>query len=368
MTETATPRRTPLYEAHVAAGGRLVEFAGWSMPVQYTGVLAEHVAVRTRAGLFDVSHMGEASVRGPEALALLQQVTCNDVSRLVPGRAHYNALTTPEGAFIDDLLVYMLGPADYVVVLNASNTARDLAWLGEHSTGLDVEVVDVSDRWALLALQGPRAADILEPLTGAELATVRYYGFVRAAVAGVDCIVARTGYTGEDGFELFAPAEAGPSLWDALVRAGAPHGLVPAGLAARDTLRLEARMALYGNDIDESTSVLEADLGWIVKLDKGPFVGRDVLVRQSREGVARKLIGFEMTGRSIARRGHAAYRGAERVGTVTSGSYGPWIKKNIGLAYLPVGMWEPGTALEVEIRGRREPAVVVPTPFYKRPR
>jgi aminomethyltransferase len=368
VTETAAPRRTPLYEAHVAAGGRLVEFAGWSMPVQYAGVLAEHAAVRTRAGLFDVSHMGQASIRGPGALAFLQGVTCNDVSRLTPGRAHYNALTTPEGAFIDDLLVYMLAPGEFVLVLNASNTAKDLAWLKEHSAGPDVEVVDVSDRWALLALQGPRAVDILRPLTGTELSTLRYYGFVRAAVAGADCIVARTGYTGEDGFELFAPAETAASLWEALMRAGGSHGLMPAGLAARDTLRLEAKMALYGNDIDESTTVLEADLGWIVKLDKGPFVGRDALVLQHREGVARKLVGFEMTGRSIARRGYAAYRGAERVGTVTSGSYGPWIKRNIGLAYLPAGMWEPGTALEVEIRGRREPAVVVPTPFYKRSR
>jgi len=368
VTETTAPRRTPLHDVHVSAGGRLVEFAGWSMPVQYEGVLAEHTAVRTRAGLFDVSHMGQAAIRGPGALQFLQRVTCNDVSRLAPGRAHYNALTTPGGAFVDDLLVYMLGPGDYLVVLNAANTPKDLAWLGKHAGGFHVEVVDDSDRWALLALQGPRAADILRPLTDAEVSTLRYYGFVRASVRGAECIVARTGYTGEDGFELFVSPEAAAAVWEALMQAGASHGLVPAGLAARDTLRLEARMALYGNDIDETTSVLEADLGWIVKLDKGEFVGREILDRQRREGVTRKLIGFEMTGRSIARHGHAAFRGDERVGIVTSGSYAPWLKKSIGLAYLPAGMWKPGTPFDVDIRGRRESAAVVATPFYKRSR
>ncbi len=360
-------KRTPLHDRHVAHGARMVPFAGWDMPVQYSGLIDEHMAVRKRAGLFDVSHMGEATIRGPQALDLLQSVTCNDVSRLTPGRAHYTALTTAEGTFVDDLLVYMLDRDDYLLVLNAGNTAKDLAWLVEHSRGKEVEVLDVSDRWALMAVQGPRAAEIADGLADDDLSGLRYYRLTRSRVAGAECIVARTGYTGEDGFELFCSPGDAAALWAELISAGAAHGLVPAGLAARDTLRLEAKMALYGNDIDDTTTVLEADLGWIVKLDKGEFIGRDALAAQRRDGVSRKLVGFEMTGRGIARPGYGAFCGGERLGEVTSGTHAPWVKKNIGLAYLPRGTWEPGTAFEIEIRGRREGAQVVPTPFYKRP-
>jgi aminomethyltransferase len=361
-------KTTPLGRAHRQAGARMVEFAGWDMPVQYTGVIDEHLAVRTRAGLFDVSHMGEVDVKGPEALAYLQHVTSNDVSRLAPGRIQYSALTTPEGTFVDDLLVHKMAEGDYFLVINAGNTPKDVDWLHYHAKGYDVRVEDVSASWCQIALQGPRAQEILQPLTKAPLQEMKYYGFARADVHGAACIVARTGYTGEDGFELYGPAEAAESLWYALLAAGAPHGLVPAGLAARDTLRLEAKMALYGNDIDDTTTVLEADLGWIVKLEKGDFLGRDVLARQKAEGVGRKLVGFETEGRAIARHGYRALQNGVPVGTVTSGTFAPFLRKNIGLAYLPIAMTEPGTRFEVAIRGRREPAVVVPTPFYKRAR
>jgi aminomethyltransferase len=368
VTNEQELRRTPLHAAHMAAGARMVEFAGWHMPVQYTGVMDEHVAVRTRAGLFDVSHMGEVLVKGPGALAFLQHATCNDVSRLVPGRIHYNGLMTPNGAFVDDLLIYKIGDDDYFVVVNAANTAKDFAWMRDRAKGFDTEVTDASADWAQIALQGPRALEILKPLTPADLAAMKYYSFVRADVLGVPCVVSRTGYTGEDGFEIYSPPQAAEKIWYALLGQGAPHGLVPIGLGARDTLRLEAKMALYGNDIDATTTAFEADLGWIVKLEKGPFVGSDVLAKQKEVGVRRKLVGFETEGRAVARHGYPAFLDGKPAGIVTSGSFAPFLKKNIGLVYLPAGSWEPGARFEVEIRGRREPAVVVPTPFYKRPR
>ena len=362
-------RRTPLHAVHVEAGAKMVPFAGWEMPVQYTGVLDEHNAVRTRAGLFDVSHMGEARVTGPGAEAFLQRVTSNDVSKLTPGRIHYTALTLPNGAFVDDLLVYRIGRDEFFLVINAGNAAKDVAWLAEHAKDRpDVTVADESERWGQLALQGPRAQEILKDSTRLDLASLRYYAFAATEVDGVPCIVSRTGYTGEDGFEIYAPAEASPGLWYHLLGQGAPHGLVPVGLAARDTLRLEAKMALYGNDIDDTTTVLEADLGWIVKLEKGPFIGSDVLSKQKADGVSRKLVGFETEGRAVARHGFTAMHGGKAVGVVTSGTFAPFLKKNIGLVYLPNGLWEPGSRFEIDIRGRREPAVVVPTPFYKRPR
>jgi aminomethyltransferase len=361
-------KTTALHDVHRGAGARMVPFAGWEMPVQYTGVIDEHMAVRTRAGLFDVSHMGEVDVVGREALDYLQHVTSNDVSRLAPGRIQYSALTTPEGTFVDDLLVYKRGEDDYLLVINAGNTAKDVDWLGYHAKGYQVRVTDVSSRWCQLALQGPRAQEILQPIAAVDLAPMKYYHFAQGKVAGVPCIVSRTGYTGEDGFEIYGPWESAPALWSAVIAAGAPHGLVPAGLAARDTLRLEAKMALYGNDIDDTTTVLEADLGWILKLEKGEFLGREPLARQKAEGVARMLVGFETEGRAIARHGHPACARGERVGTVTSGTFAPFLKKNIGLAYLPVALAAPGSRFEIDIRGRMEPAVVVPTPFYKRPR
>jgi glycine cleavage system T protein (aminomethyltransferase) len=365
---TTEIKSTPLHRLHREAGARLVPFAGWEMPVQYTGVIDEHIAVRTRAGLFDVSHMGEVAVTGREALKFLQHVTSNDVSRLAPKRIQYSALMTPKGTFVDDLLVYKMDEDDYLLVVNAGNTPKDVGWLQGRARDFDVRVNDVSRAWCQLALQGPSALAIAASLTSLDLASMKYYTFDRGEFAGVACLVSRTGYTGEDGFEIYGPWEAAERLWNAVLGAGAAHGCIPAGLGARDTLRLEAKMALYGNDIDDTTTVLEADLGWIVKLEKGDFLGRDVLARQKSEGLTRKLVGFETEGRAVARHGHVATERGRPVGAVTSGSFSPSLKKNIGLAYLPVALAVPGARFEVDIRGRGEPAVVVPTPFYKRPR
>jgi aminomethyltransferase len=367
VSSPSEPKHTPLHDEHLRAGGRMVDFAHWHMPIQYAGVVEEHLAVRSRAGLFDVSHMGEVRVRGPQAVAFVQHVTSNDVAKLAPGRAHYTGLLTDSGGFVDDLLVYRLGEHELLLVINAANTAKDVAWLEEHARPFDVEVADESPAWSQLALQGPRAQSILGRSCRLDLAAIRYYHFVRGEVASVPCLVSRTGYTGEDGFELYAPADGGPHLWRTLLESGARDGLVPVGLGARDTLRLEAKMALYGNDIDDTTTPLEADLAWIVRLAKGDFVGRAALAAQQERGIERKLVGFEMTGRAIARHGYAVLHEGHEVARVTSGSHAPYLKKNIGLAYLPLALVEPGTRIEIDVRGRAEPAVVVPTPFYRRP-
>ncbi|HEV7519445.1 MAG TPA: glycine cleavage system aminomethyltransferase GcvT, partial [Thermoanaerobaculia bacterium] len=316
-------KRTPLYECHREAGGKMVPFAGWEMPVQYSGVMEEHRAVRTAAGLFDVSHMGEIRVRGAGALGLLQRLTPNDIAKLAPGRAHYSGLLTERATYVDDLLIYRLGDEDFLVVVNASNADRDFAWIASRNENA-AEVTNASDDYALLALQGPKALAILAPLASLDVSTLRYYGFAQGEVAGVPALISRTGYTGEDGVELYlAPADA-PAVWRRLLAAGAPHGLVPAGLGARDTLRLEAGMALYGHEIDDTTTPLEAGLAWVVKLGKGDFLGREVLAFQQAEGVKRKLVGFEVLGRGIGRQGHAVLDAAGNpVGTVTSGTWSP---------------------------------------------
>jgi len=353
-------KRTPLHACHVEAGARLVEFAGWEMPVQYAGVIEEHRAVRTTAGLFDVSHMGEVRVRGAGAESFLQRLTPNDVSKLTPGRAHYSGLLTDQGTYIDDLLIYRLAADDFLVVVNASNAPRDFEWIASRANG-EAEVVNESDRWALIALQGPKAKEILEPLSpGAS--ELRYYGFRQGQVDGRPALISRTGYTGEDGFELYVDPEDAPALWRRLVEAGAS----PAGLGARDTLRLEAAMALYGHEIDETTTPWEAGLAWIVKLDKGDFLGRDALVAQKTEGPPRKLVGFEVEGRGIARQGHAVLSEGGTVGTVTSGTWSPTFEKALGLAYVPPDLAAPGTPLTLDVRGRQLPARVVETPFYRR--
>jgi aminomethyltransferase len=347
----------------------MVPFGGWEMPVEYSGLIAEHNAVRAAAGLFDVSHMGEADVEGAGALAFLQRTTSNDVAKLVDGQAQYSALPMPNGAPVDDVIVYRRGPESYRVVLNAGNVAKDLAWLrGQGPEGC--EIVDRSDEVALLALQGPRAQEILQPLTPTPLGGIAFYHFAEGEIAGHPVTISRTGYTGEDGFEVFVASDRAASLWGTLLEAGRERGLVPAGLGARDTLRLEARMCLYGNDIDETTSLVEAGLGWIVCLDaaKGDFPGRAVLEAQKKGGPPRKLVGFEMVGRGIARHGYRALFGDEEVGVVTSGTYAPFLKRNIGLCYLPTPRAGVGTTFDVEIRERPVAARVVPTPFYKRPR
>ncbi|MCU0303669.1 MAG: glycine cleavage system aminomethyltransferase GcvT [Thermoanaerobaculales bacterium] len=367
------PSRTALYDEHVAAGGRMVEFAGYELPVQYSSLGEEHTAVRTRAGLFDVSHMGEIFVRGPGAFDFIQLVSCNDHSKMTVGRAQYTGIMYPEATFVDDTLVHKIADDEYLLVVNAANRAKDAAYLSALADGREgVEVVDESDGWAQLALQGPRAADILQPLVDTDLTQLKYYRFVFAPACGRRALIARTGYTGEDGFELYCAPDAAPELWRAILAAGRPGGLLPAGLGARDTLRFEAGMSLYGHEIDHTTTPLEAGLGWIVKLDsKGDFIGRDILVGQRDEGVERRLVGFEMVDRGIARHGYPVFLQAdagEPVGHVTSGTQSPTLGKALGMAYLPVASAEPGAELFVDIRNRRAAARVVPLPFYSRPR
>jgi aminomethyltransferase len=368
MAARERPLRTPLHDRHVELGGRMVEFAGWEMPVQYVGVMEEHRAVRGAAGLFDVSHMGELRVRGGGAEAFLQGLTPNDVGRLAPGRAHYSGLLTPQGTYLDDILVYRLAAEDFLVVVNASNRAKDAAWVTEQAAGSGAQVADESDRFALLALQGPRALDILAPLATQGVGALRYYGFLEGEVAGRRALVSRTGYTGEDGFEIYLDPDDAVPVWDRLLEAGAPLGLQPAGLGARDTLRLEAAMALYGHELDEATTPLEAGLSWVVKLDKGEFLGRQALLAQQVRGIERQLVGFEIEGRGIAREAHPVLQDGQTVGRVTSGTFSPTLNKGLGMAYLPPSLAAPGQQLEIEVRGRRLPARVVGLPFYRRPR
>ncbi|HXU46393.1 MAG TPA: glycine cleavage system aminomethyltransferase GcvT [Thermoanaerobaculia bacterium] len=360
-------RRTPLYDLHREAGGKMVPFAGWEMPVQYAGLIEEHQAVRNAAGLFDVSHMGEVRVEGRGATAFLEGLTPNAVGKLAAGRAHYSGLLNERGTYLDDLLIYRLGDESYLVVVNASNATGDFAWIASHAPA-GVAVTDVSDDYALLALQGPRALEILAPLADRDLAAIRYYGFAQGTIDGVPTLISRTGYTGEDGFELYLPPDAAPGIWRRLFEVGAEKGLQPAGLGARDTLRLEAGMALYGHEIDETTTPFEAGLDWVVKLDKGNFIGRDALVAQKERGIARRLIGFEVEGRGIARQGHPVSANGEAVGIVTSGTWSPTFEKALGLAYVPVGSAEIGTPLSIEVRGKALPARVAPVPFYRRPK
>jgi aminomethyltransferase len=339
------------------------------MPVEYAGIAQEHLAVRMRAGLFDVSHMGEIEIAGPDALPLVQWLTSNDASRLSVGQIQYSALTTDTGTFVDDLLVYRLADAHFLLVVNASNIVKDYEWMAAQakSRGGDASVVNSSSRYGLIAVQGPAAQAILQGLTAIDLPAIRYYWFATGEVAGVRVTVSRTGYTGEDGFEVFVPPAAAEKVWDAILEAGEAHGLERCGLGARDTLRLEAAMRLYGNDMDAETTVLEAGLGWIIGWKKPPFLGSDRLHAQKRDGVARKLVCFEMTGeRAIARHGHAVVRGGEAIGTVTSGTQTPFLKKAIGMAMVPMDSTAVGTELEFDIRGRRAKGVVVPEPFYKR--
>ncbi|MPZ19599.1 MAG: glycine cleavage system aminomethyltransferase GcvT [Luteitalea sp.] len=362
-------KQTPLHARHLAHGARMMSFGGWEMPVEYTGIVDEHMSVRTRAGLFDVSHMGEVELAGRDALAALQYLTSNDASRLSPGQIQYSALTTPEGTFVDDLLVYCLADEHFLLVLNAANIEKDIAWIRKHTTDAgDVVVVDTSNRYALVALQGPAAPEILQPLTGVELAGLKYYRYANGEVAGVRGFISRTGYTGEDGFEVFVPPATAERVWNAVLEAGAGVDLRPCGLGARDTLRLEAAMRLYGQDMDETTTVLEADLGWIVGWQKEQFLGSDRLRAQKSEGVPRKLVGFEMLGRGIARHGYEVYLNGTKAGVVTSGTQTPFLKKAVGMAYLPAADAVVDRELEVDVRGRRVAARVVPLPFYKRSR
>jgi aminomethyltransferase len=350
---------------HKALGARLIPFGGWEMPVEYSGIAKEHTTVRTAAGLFDVSHMGEFEIRGPEALDLIQFVTTNDASKLIDGQAQYSALAYPHGAVVDDLLIYRHNAEHFMLVVNAANIKKDLEWITSHNRS-DASIDNISDELTLIAVQGPKALEILQPLTNVGLAALKYYHFIEARVLNVDAIVSRTGYTGEDGFELYFPAKHSEPVWTGILEAGSPLGLLPAGLGARNTLRLEARMLLYGNDMDGTTTLLEAGLGSIVKFEKEEFIGRDALLKQKQEGVKRRLIGFEMLGREIARDHYPVLVDGREAGHVTSGSPSITLKKSIGLAYLPAERASIGTTFHVKVRDKVSEAKIVRTPFYKR--
>ena len=348
----------------------MVDFGGWDMPVQYpAGTIEEHLRTRTHAGLFDVSHMGEIDVRGSDAIALVNRITSNDVTKLIDGQAQYSALTTPQGTVVDDLVICRFAADHLLLVVNASTTDKDWQWITSNHASESVKLKNVSADYCQLALQGPDAQTILQKLTDLPLAEIKYYHFTHGRVDGIDAIVSRTGYTGEDGFEVYAASDRAEQLWNKILDAGdtgSPTGVLPCGLAARNTLRLEAGMALYGNDIDETTTLLEANLGWICKLDKGDFNGREALAQQKQRGVKRKLAGFEVTERGIARDHQDVVINGERVGHVTSGSPAPFLKKNIGLAYVPIEHANVGQEIQVDVRGKLVGAQIVKTPFYKR--
>jgi len=357
-------RSTPLNAAHRKLGARMVDFAGWDMPVQYSSVIAEHEAVRTAVGLFDVSHMGEIEFRGPGALESANALISNDLARCADGQAIYAGLLNEQGGFVDDVVAYRFSPERILICVNASNVDKDFAWMKARARG--VQPVNVSDDYAQIAVQGPRAAGLVQRLTRTELSRLANYRFTEGEVAGVPCIISRTGYTGEDGFELYCPPQGAEKLWDALLAEGQQDGVKPAGLGCRDSLRTEMKFALYGNDIDDAHTALEAGLGWIVKLDKPGFVGKDALVAQKAAGVQRKLVGFELTGAGVPRHGYAVLKDGQRVGEVTSGTMGPSVKKPIGMAYVPTALAAEGSNFDVDIRGRAVPAVVVKTPFLKK--
>ncbi len=362
--------RTPLYDRHRALGARLVEFGGWEMPVQYSGILDEHRTVRERAGLFDVCHMGEFRVEGDGALDYLQRLVPNNVARLADDQALYTQVLRPDGGTLDDLIIYRRGEGRYMVVVNAGTMRKDWDWFSEHAAGVaNLTLENISDETGLLALQGPRAQDILQPLTETPLAEIAYYHCKPGVVVGIQCVISRTGYTGEDGFELYCSAEQVGTLWDALLDAGKATGLLPAGLGARDTLRLEAGYCLYGHELTEAITPLEAGLGWTVKLDKGAdFIGRDALVAEKAQGLRRKLVGVELTERGVPRSEYPILQGGATVGALTSGGMAPTLNKPIGMGYISGGETKPGTTIAVEIRGKPVAAVIAPLPFYKRPR
>ena len=375
MTETSTLRRTALHATHHSHKAKMVDFGGWDMPVQYRGLIEEHMAVRERVGLFDVSHMGDIQLRGPNSLAAVQKLLMNDASKLQIGQAHYSAMLYPNGTFVDDVVLHKLGDNDYLIVINAGTREKDVAWVRSVIGGMTgVHVNDFSDYYTQLAIQGPKAEATLQKLTGVDLGPIKNYWFTWGTVCGChNVMIARTGYTGEDGFEIYIPSDEPTSarVWGEVLAAGDEFGIQPCGLGARNTLRLESAMALYGHEISDTLNVFEAGLGRYCKLDKGSdFVGREALLKvQEDGGPAKKLVGLEMVERGIGRDGYPLLSLAgEKIGEVTSGSPAPFLKKNIALAYVPVGYAEVGSEVAVEVRGLPVKAVLVPTPFYKRPR
>jgi aminomethyltransferase len=371
MTESASPlKKTPLNAVHRALGAKMVDFGGWDMPVEYSGVLQEHKAVREGVGLFDVSHMGEIEISGPQALELTQYVTTNDASKLKLGQAQYSSLLYGHGGFVDDILVHRVGDHEFFLCVNASNQDKDFDHILDvaREKRFDAMVEDAGPRLAQIAVQGPLATQVLQKLTKSDLAVVKRYHFTDGYVSGAEARIARTGYTGEDGWEIYVKPEEAERLWKEILEAGQEQGIIPCGLGARNTLRMESGMPLYGHEIDATLSPWEAGLDWIVKLDKGDFLGREALVKQKEKGITRKLIGLEMQGRGIARDGYEVFVNGVAAGWVTSGGPAPALNKNIGLCYLPVHEANPGRPIEVMVRGRAVEAVTVPIPFYKRAR
>lgn len=359
-------KKTAFHEIHRRLGAKLVAFGGFEMPIQYTGIIEEHKRVRSAAGLFDVSHMGEIEIRGRDALEFVQHVTINDASKLEEGKVQYSAMCYEDGGIVDDLLVYHMGD-HYMLVVNASNIAKDSSWLQQHASG-DVRLKNRSDEISLLAVQGPRSLELLQKITSADLSSIDFYHFVRHKLAGVDMVISRTGYTGEMGFELYFPSgtETGAVVWNAIMHEGTSLGCVPVGLGARDTLRLEMGYCLYGQDIDHATNPLEAGLGWLTKLGKGPFLGREALQGFKRDGLGRKLVGFITPDKAFPRPGYQLYADGNHIGQVTSGTFSPSLEKGIGMGYVDLGHAKPGTMLEIDIRNRRTGAITVPLPFLKK--
>lgn len=361
-----TLKQTPLYPFYAEHGAKTIDFGGWDLPVHFSTIQKEHDAVRTLAGLFDVSHMGEVRVTGTGASAFLQYMTTNDVSQLAINQAQYSLMCYPDGGVVDDLLVYKLSADHYMLVINASNIDKDLEWLQQHAVG-DVLLENISDETALLAMQGPLAAQILQRLTAADLSSIKSYHFrPDVQVGGINALVSRTGYTGEDGFELYARSEDAAKLWELLLTAGQAEGLIPTGLGARDTLRFEARLPLYGQELSSTITPIEAGLGFFVKPDKGGFIGREVLAAQKKEGASRKLVGVEMIERGIPRSHYPVYAGEQLIGEITTGTQSPTFKTSVGLALIDIIYSAIGTEVHVEIRGKKLLAKVVKTPFYKR--
>jgi len=362
-------KKTPLNKAHRDLGGKMVDFGGWDMPVQYTaGVIGEHLATRERAGLFDVSHMGEFWVEGEDAIKFVDKLTTNDVTKLVDGQAHYTAFTREDGTVVDDLLVYRFDAGKLLLVVNASTTDKDWDWITSHKDDENITLTNVSADYCQIAVQGKDAIGILQPLTDTNLSDIKYYHFTMGKVDGVEAIISRTGYTGEDGFEVYANKDYAEQLWNKFLEVGnygSETGILPCGLAARNTLRLESAMSLYGHEISDEITPLEANLGWICKLNT-EFLGRDALVKQKEAGLKRKLVGFEMIDKGIARDGFDVYINDKKVGRVTSASPAPYLKKNIGLAFVPVEFAKHGQEIKIDVRGRHLAAQIVPTPFYKR--
>jgi len=361
-------KKTPLNNTHRALGGKMVDFGGWDMPVQYSGVIAEHLRTREHSGLFDVSHMGEFWVEGTDAIAFVDKLTTNDVTKLVDGQAQYSALTRENGTVVDDLLVYRFDVDKLLLVVNAGTIKKDWDWITSHKADENITLTNASADYCQIAVQGKDALSIVQKLTDTKLDEIKYYYFTVGKVDGVDAIISRTGYTGEDGFEVYADAKFAEQLWNKFLetgRYGDENGILPCGLAARNTLRLESAMSLYGHEISDEITPLEANLGWICKLNT-EFLGRDALVKQKEKGLQRKLVGFEMIDKGIARDGFDVYVENEKVGFVTSGSPAPFLKKNIGLAFVPVELAKVGQAIKIDVRGKHLAAQIVPTPFYKR--